>query len=491
MIAYIILGLVALILAVILIKASLHKPLPGDCPYPFSGYSIDRNKAANRLAELVRCRTVSPKAAEDESGSFVEFEKFRSLLTELYPKTHQALNCETAAGHSLLYRWAGKKSEKPLLLMAHYDVVPAREEQWRYPPFDGVIDEGIIWGRGTLDTKGTVCAIFEAVEILLAAGFEPEQDIYLAFGHDEETAGTGAPAIVELLESRGVRPEMVLDEGGAIVDDLFPGVSSPVAVVGMAEKGYADIGITLEGTGGHSYSPGENTLLSEMSKIILRLDKKPFRAHLPAEAREMFDILSRHMPFGYRLIFANLWFFGPLLIKVLPLISRELNALCRSTCVFTMAEGSTASNVLPERAHAVANLRLMALDPLEKAVQHFTDQALAASKSARMGKDPIKMKVKLLKGHNASPSSKTDSKAYRLLAQTISSAYPGTIVSPYIMFGVTDSRHYYAISDNVFRFAPIRMSREELRSIHGIDERIPVEKLARAIHFYLVLISIP
>lgn len=496
MVLWIILGVILIWLAIILIRAAMLKPDQDQgCPLPnLEPIRVDSSEVAERLAGMIRCRTIAPASAEkagEEEPGYDDFIKLRSLIKEFYPLTHEQLDHEVVNDHSLLYRWPGRSSDKPMLLMAHYDVVPADDRQWSKPPFGGMIEDGVLWGRGAIDTKITFCAIFEAAEALLTTGFKPAQDIYFAFGHDEETMGTGAPAIVEVLKVRGIRPEMVLDEGGAIVNNIFPGVKEPIAVVGMAEKGVTDIEFVLEGPGGHSSTPGRVNPMGVMSRIILRVDKNPFRAHLPVEVREMFSVLGRHMPFVFRIIFANLWCFKPLLLALLPLIGRELNALCRTTCVFTMAEASSASNVIPDRVRTVANLRLAAIDPIESALKHLTDQAMIASKKAREGADPLKLSVSVVKGHNASPSSSTDSDAYRKLSGTIESVFRGTVVTPYIMLGASDSRHFCAISDNVLRFSPIKLSKEELRSIHGIDEKIAVEKVGKVVEFYTTLITRP
>jgi carboxypeptidase PM20D1 len=282
---------------------------------------------------------------------------------------------------------------------------------------------------------------------------------------------------------------MVLDEGGAIVRDIFPGVKQPIAVVGMAEKGVMDLEVILEGSGGHSSTPGRQNPLGVMSKIIQQVEKNPFKAHLPVVVREMFTVLGGHMPFSFKIIFANLWCFKPLLLALLPLISRELNALCRTTCVFTMIKASDASNVIPEKVRAVANLRLAAIDSREKALQHVRAQAVAASEKATKGEAGLKLRVEMVQGHNASPSSDTASEAYKRLSAAVENVFKGTVVTPYIMLGASDSRHYCAISDNVLRFSPIEMSKEELRSIHGLDEKLPVEKLGRVVDFYITLIT--
>jgi carboxypeptidase PM20D1 len=487
-------GLIVIWLVVILIRAALYRPILTDTPLktPRPG-RFDLDQAAQHLAEMVRCRTVAPENdrsnGKNGDGGFEQFEKFRRLLMEFYPLTHSRLEFELIDDHALLYRWVGKSSEKPLLLIAHYDVVPAEDEQWQHPPFDGVIKDGAIWGRGTIDTKCTLCGIFESVEAYLSEGFMPEQDIYLAFGHDEETTGSGAHAIAKVLKSRGVHPEMVYDEGGAIVLNAFPGVSKAVAYVGTSERGLANIEFILDCKGGHSNSPGQHTPFSVMSKIILSIEQKLFRPHMSAEVREMFDLLGRHTPFFYRIIFANLWCFKPLLVSLLTRVSREMNATLRSTCVFTMAEGSSAPNVMPERVRAMANLRLSARDPIEKAFQQIKAKALAASKSARQAKDPFVLEVNLLEGRSASPSSSTGSKAFNILKQTINESFQDIIVTPFISMGASDSRHYCAISENVFRFIPVVLDKEELRSMHGLNEKITVEKLGLIIEFYLNLID--
>ncbi|HSW35800.1 MAG TPA: M20/M25/M40 family metallo-hydrolase, partial [Candidatus Limnocylindrales bacterium] len=419
-------GLIALWLALILIRAALHKPYPGGMEaVPLPVLKVDHEKAAEHLSAMIRCRTVS--YVDPGQMDFAEFDKLRLLLGEMYPETHKKLDHELISGHALLYRWKGRSDAKPMLLMAHYDVVPAAENQWRFPPFSGNIADGAVWGRGALDMKSTLCGILEAVEALVTEGFRPAEDIYLAFSYDEETMGIGAPAVVETLKSRGIRMEMVLDEGGAVINKVFPGVKKPVALVGLSEKGVADIECVVTSRGGHASTPGRYNPLGVMSSIITRVGKKPFRAHLPAETREMFEVLSREMPFVYRILFANLWFFRGLLTAILPKLSGETNAMCRSTCVFTMAEGSRASNVLPDRVRTVANLRLAAIDSVEHALRHIIEQTMIASKKAITANKTLSVKVNLIHGHEASPSSTTTSDAYGKLSEAIRAVYPEAV----------------------------------------------------------------
>jgi len=493
MLLWFLLGLILIFISVILIKAALFRAVDqksGSFAVASDLPAYHPAEAAGRFAELIRCRTVHPEKAGEHwlPDDYSEFVRFRELLKKLYPLVHQKMEWELVNEHSLLYRWPGQNSEQPLVLMAHYDVVPAEDEQWSHSPFSGEIVEDQVWGRGSLDTKCTLFGIMEAAEALLKDGFTPKQDLYFAFGHDEETMGAGAPAIVELLKSRSIRPVMVLDEGGAIIEGVFPGIKQPIAVVGLTEKGLTDIEVMLEGSGGHASTPDRINPLAIMSKVILKLDKNPFPASMPAEVGEMFAVLGKHMPFGLRIIFANLWCFKPLLMTALPLIGRELNALCRTTCVFTIAEASKAANVIPNRVRVVANLRLAATETCDQALKYLTEQAMQATARARQAKDPLKLSVKRLYGHDASPSTSSDSAAYKKLVEVVGSVFQNVLVTPYIMLGASDSRHFCAICDQVLRFSPLKMSKEELRSIHGINEKISFDQLGGVVAFYYKLV---
>ncbi len=493
MLIWFFLGLLLIFVAVILVRAALFRDVGGKS----GNYAVVNDmpaynplEAAGRFAELIRCRTVHPEKAGENwlPDDYSEFVRFRKLLEKFYPSVHQKMERELVNEHSLLYRWPGQNSEQPTVLMAHYDVVPAEGEQWRYPPFSGEMIEDQVWGRGSLDTKSTLFGIMEAAEFHIKNSFTPNQDLYICFGHDEETMGAGAPAIVELLKSRNISPEMVIDEGGAIVEGVFPGIKKPVAVVGLAEKGLTDIEVMLEGSGGHASTPDRINPLAVISKIILQIEKNPFPALLPVEVREMFAVLGKQMPFAMRIIFANLWCFKPLLMAVLPLLGREMNALCRTTCVFTMAEASKAANVIPDRARVVANLRLAATETCDQALEYITSQAMQAAGKAQKAKDPIKLSVRRLYGHNASPSTSLESAAYKKLAGVVNAVFQNVLVTPYIMLGASDSRHFCAICDQVIRFSPLKMSKEELRSIHGINEKINLEQLRGVVAFYYNLI---
>ena len=476
-IVLILLSVLAAFFAVVLIRTARFRPkAEPDASLPPLAEAPDAALAAEHLAEMIRIRTVSfaDKAQEDPEP----FEEFPRLLARLYPNVHSACKCERPGPRSVLLRWAGKAPGDPTVLMAHYDVVPADEDAWEKPPFEGIIEGGVLWGRGTLDTKGTLLGVMEAAEAMIARGFVPEHDIYLAFAGDEEIAGTGAPTTVKLLKARGVHAALVVDEGGAVVENVFPGVSRPCALVGIGEKGSVNFEFSLASKGGHASAPPAHTLVGRLARAVTRVEGKPFPARMTKATAELFDTLGRHSTFVYRMIFANLWCFLPLLDLICKKQGGELNALMRTTCAFTMMEGSRAANVLPPKARMVANLRLIS-----------GDTASSAAEALRAVIQDDGIAVRRLNGDDPSPFSRTDSEGWRRLRRAIRATWPEALVSPYLMIAGSDSRHFSAISENVMRFCPMALSTEERGYIHGHNERIPVEKLGTLVEFYLRLIA--
>lgn len=476
-IVLILLSVLAAFFAVVLIRTARFRPkAEPDASLPPLAEAPDAALAAEHLAEMIRIRTVSfaDKAQEDPEP----FEEFPRLLARLYPNVHSACKCERPSPRSLLFRWSGKAPGDPTVLMAHYDVVPADEDAWEKPPFEGIIEGGVLWGRGTLDTKGTLLGVMEAAEAMIARGFVPEHDIYLAFAGDEEIAGTGAPTTVKLLKARGVHAALVVDEGGAVVENVFPGVSRPCALVGIGEKGSVNFEFSLASKGGHASAPPAHTLVGRLARAVTRVEGKPFPARMTKATAELFDTLGRHSTFVYRMIFANLWCFLPLLDLICKKQGGELNALMRTTCAFTMMEGSRAANVLPPKARMVANLRLIS-----------GDTASSAAEALRAVIQDDGIAVRRLNGDDPSPFSRTDSEGWRRLRRAIRATWPEALVSPYLMIAGSDSRHFSAISENVMRFCPMALSTEERGYIHGHNERIPVEKLGTLVEFYLRLIA--
>ncbi|MFP4491788.1 MAG: M20/M25/M40 family metallo-hydrolase [Spirochaetaceae bacterium] len=465
----------ALSIALLIIRALLFTPLPQE-PAEEMPLEIDNERAAESLAKMVRCKTVSSKNSKLTDPT--QFEAFRKLLAERYPELHRTCSLERIGENGLLYRWEGRSDGEPTVLMSHYDVVPAEEESWAKPPFAGIMEEGVLWGRGTLDTKGTLCGIMEAVETHISRGFIPENDIYLSFGGDEEIAGKDTPAIVSELEKRGVRPALVVDEGGAVVEGVFPGIEGPCALVGTGEKGFLDMEFSMQSSGGHASAPPPHTLLGSLSQAAVAIEKHPFPFRLTKPVKEMFSTLGRHTSLPARIIFANLRIFSPLINFACKKRGGELNALVRTSCAFTMAEGSKATNVLPSSAKMVANLRLMGGETTEFAEEYLRKV---------IGNPDITLRK--LYGNDPSPFSDTSSEGWKRLSRAIHRTWPGAIVSPYLMIACSDSRHYCRISDKVMRFSAMAFSKEERETIHGHNERIPIEKIVTTVKFYMRLIA--
>ena len=471
---WIILGLLVAFLAVILARACLFVPGKEE-PAPALDEHPDEKKIIDHMQQLIRCKTVSnrDKSLEDEA----EFQRLYALLPTLFPHVYEACECFTPSDRSLIYAWKGKSSEKPGVLMAHYDVVPVVQEEWSKPAFEAIIEDGVMWGRGTLDTKGTFLGALEAADNLIAEGFVPAHDLYLCFAGNEEISGYGAPANVDWLEQHGIHPEFVLDEGGAVVEGVFPGVKQRCAVVGIAEKGPMTLRLTVETKGGHASTPPAQSAIGILSAAVARVEAHPFPFTITKPAAGMFDTLARRSTFLYRLIFANLWCFGPVLNLICKKSGGELNALVRTTCAFTMAKGSDAFNVLPHKAWVGADLRI---------IPGQTPESTIAELKKKLGDDRVQ--VEKVFGDEPSIISRMDDEPWQRLCGAVSAAWPDAVVSPYLMLACSDSRRYGRISDHVYRFSAMFMSKEERGMIHGKDERIPLETLTHTVKFYQNLI---
>ncbi len=463
------------LLLICLIRALRFKPAP-ECTEEAEAVAFDREKAVSDLQEMIRCRTVSYSDVSEEDGA--EFEKFAATLKRLFPLVHEHLSAERVEPKALLYKWKGRSDLKPTVLMAHYDVVPADEKGWSRPPFDGVIEGETLWGRGTLDTKGTLNGIFRAAEELLKLGFVPENDIYFSFAGDEETQGEGTPNIVKLLRSRGVAPALVVDEGGAVVENVFPGVKKRIAVVGTAEKGVTNISYKVKSGGGHASTPPAHTPIGILARACARVEAHPFKMRLTGTVREMFDNLGRHSSFAYRLIFANLWLFRPILDAMAKKSGGEMNALMRTTVAFTTARGANAYNVIPTEAELTSNCRIISGETRESTVAYLKNVV-----------DDPAVEISCIDGSDPSVVSVTDCAEYIKLASVIKEVFPDAVVTPYLMIACSDSRHYGAISDRVYRFSAMAMTNEERKLIHGNDERITFRGIWEAVEFYIRLIK--
>ncbi len=466
----IILGALAALITFVLVRAILFVPEKRENITP-EIISVDTDKVTSSLAELIKCRTVSDRNKDNEDEA--EFEKLEALLPELFPNVFEKCTLEKPSDRSLLFRWRGKSPESPTVLMAHYDVVSVVEEDWEKPPFDAIIENGVLWGRGTLDTKGTFNGILSAADMLIASGFVPKNDIYFAFGGDEEINGHGATDIVALFKERGITPALVLDEGGAVVEKVFPGVDKPCALIGIAEKGMLNVEYSVKGGGGHSSSPAPHTPVGRLSKACVRMENKPFNYRLTKPAREMLDTLGRNSTFLFRIIFANLWLFSPVLNLLTKKTGGELNALVRTTTAFTQMEGSKGMNVIPPYAKMVSNHRIMAPETTVSVLERI---------KAVVNDD--KIEIQMIDGMNPSRISSTDCEGYERVKKAVGNTWTDAIVSPYLMLACSDSRHWGEISDKVYRFSAMALSKEERGTIHGNNERIPLATVAKSVEFF-------
>jgi carboxypeptidase PM20D1 len=433
-------------------------------------------RSLDRFRELLRIPTVS--RADESHTDWDAFDRFVRTLPGLYPALHGVLEREVVAGHSLLYRWRGSAPEHaPVVLMAHYDVVPAPAEGWRHPPFAATLvdsPEGqLVWGRGTLDDKGALVSILEAVEERVLAGHTPRDDVYLSFGHNEETDGAGARAVVAELESRGIRPRLVLDEGGAVVEGVFPGVRRPTAVVGVSEKGITTLTLTVEQHGGHASTPPRMTATARLARAIVRLHRRPFPARFSPTNLEMLRTVGAHATGAVGWAFTHQRLTRPALLRLFARLGDETNAMVRTTLAVTQLSGSQAANVLAERAVATVNVRVAVGSSVAEAVRHV--RSAVRDEAVRI--DTL---------HPSEPSlvSPTTGTAWDLLARTIADTFDDVIVTPYVQLGASDSRHFTRISDHVYRFSPFEMSLAERGTLHAIDERIRVDTWLRGVRFY-------
>lgn len=429
---------------------------------------------AKELSRLIQMETISVEG----DSSLAKFERFHELLKEIFPKFFETATVENFDG-SLLMRWQGKDSAKqPILLMSHHDVVEA-PGKWSHPPFEGAIAEGRLWGRGTLDTKGNLWAMLTAAEEMMKEGFVPERDIYFESACNEEINGAGANAISAELKKRGIRFFMVLDEGGMMLEEPIGGVHGTFAMIGVGEKGCADLKFIARSSGGHAAAPGKNTALVRLGKFMAAAERANlFEVKLSPVVQEMFERMAPYSKGLMKKLFSNVEKFRPMLCKVMPGISPTAGAMLKTTLAFTMCQGSDGRNVLPQEAWVIGNMRYS--HHQGKKASFYAVKKLAA-------KYQIEMKV--LDPGFESPITDWKGKPFKLIEQAVSTVYPGVVSVPYVLTGASDSRFFGRVCDHCIRFAPFLIDEEQLDSIHGVDENVHIASLGPAVDFFKYIIK--
>lgn len=473
-ILYIVLGLLALLLILLgiaAINAVRIKAKPAEEKNSvLEGTQLDADTYAQHLSKMVQIPTISQK----DVAPGEPFTKFRELIKELYPVLHEKMEYLDIP-ETIAYHYKSEHPEnKPMLLMSHHDVVEA-SGKWSHPPFAGEIVDGIIWGRGTVDTKGSLCAIFEAVNKLLTEGYAFNRDVYILSTANEEVSGQGAPNMLAYFKDHGIELSVVLDEGGAVTDPPMPGLTQKFGMLGILEKGYGDYKITAKGSGGHSSTPPKNSPLARLGKFMAYMEKHdPFKMRWTPPVRSMFEQMAPFMAFPFRFLFGNLWLFSGVLKPILAKVSPDAGAMFKTTVAFTTAKGSEGYNVMPQEAYITANVRFMTHQNREYTTQVLKEVAAK-----------FDCQVELLSGNrDASPATRTDTDTFNLVKQCVRDVFPGVESAPYVMLGGTDSRHFTAVCENVIRFAPIDITNAQRLSVHAIDENLAVDALKKAVGFY-------
>ena len=434
----------------------------------------------DHFSQAIKIQTISGE--DPEVIDSAEFRKFSKLMISSFPLIDSLLDKKTFNEFSFLYEWPGKNKElKPVLLMGHLDVVPVSPNEidnWQQPPFSGKVIDGQIWGRGTIDDKISVFGILEAVEMLLSEGYQPERTIFLAFGHDEENLGKyGAEAIAKYLKQQKIRFEYVLDEGYSIVEDMIPGMTIPVALIGIAEKGFTSLKLSVEVEGGHSSMPKTETAIDVLGNAIYNLKQNKFPARLSGPMNEFADYLGPEMPFVNKMAFANRSLFKSLIVSSYEK-SASGNALLRTTIAPTIFRAGLKENVIPQYAEAIVNFRIIPGETgnsvKERVEQVISDERVTVEFYGN--------------GSNPSEVSATNAIGFNQINKTIKEVYPEVLVAPNLVIALTDSRYYKDVADQIYRFAPIRLNPDNISTFHGVNERIGVEQYKNAIRFYRQLI---
>lgn len=477
-----VLVLVTLLVAVVVFRTmTAFKTSPVTVATPAKLIDVNADALAQNLAKAIQFKTVTTQKREDTDWQV--FLDFQDWLSETYPNFYAAVESQQIETYAQYHVWQGSDASlAPIVFLAHQDVVPASEEKnigWDYPPFDGVIADGYIYGRGTIDDKGSLIGLLEAADRLAANGYKPKRTLMFGFGHDEEVMGTGAQAIAELLKSKNIKPYAVIDEGGAIITGMMPGVEGPVAVMGVAEKGYLTLVLTAKARGGHSSTPPSYTAIGALSKAIVAIEENPFESGLDAVSTAMLKATAADQSFKTRMAIANLWLFGSTVESTMKGTDSGA-AILGTTIAPTIIDAGFKENALPREAVAHVNFRLHSRDSVKSVTDHvrkvINDPNIEIGLSGNIGSEP-------------SPVSQIGSGPYLWLEDVIQQGFPGTIIAPNTVLGGTDSRYFAIVTDDIYRFAPYALQVDDLARFHGLNERMKVETFAKAVQVYYMMLE--
>jgi carboxypeptidase PM20D1 len=471
---------VVLIFVIYLVFNTLNFKTAQLNPKPIAVLEVNSSSKEN-FSKAIKIKTISPEDPIDFDS--IQFQHFTSFLKNTYPLADSLLEKKIFNSYSFLYKWKGSDSTlKPIILMAHLDVVPVIKENiasWQHDPFGGEIINNTIWGRGTIDNKVGVVGIMESLELLLKDGFSPKRTIYIALGHDEEISGlNGASTIAQYLKEEKIEAEFVLDEGGSIVQNLIPGIEKEVALIGIAEKGFVSLELSVRLEGGHSSMPEKETAIDVLSNAIVKLKQNPFPATISPPIEEFINNIGPEMPFMNKLVFANKSIFKSLISGIYE-ESASGNALVRTTTSPTIFNSGVKDNIIPLTASAIINFRIIpgeTIATVTNRVNQIINDERITIKTGTFVSEPSKV-------------SSTSSFGYKILHKTISEIYPTALVAPYLVVGATDSRHFNAISNNIYRFSAIKINKENIKFFHGLNERLPASDFENSIRFYHQLIK--
>ncbi len=470
--------LVVLTAAAVALARTLMLTAPVEAPEPALRFTVDADAVAKKLSALVRCRTVSAPGLREDA----QFDALYQTLSESFPALYAAAKLERPGGALLFTLEGSDPSKPPLVLMAHHDVVPVEpgtESKWAHEPYSGEVADGFVWGRGTMDDKGSLVAVFEAVEASLAQGWKPKRTLMIVSGHDEESGGSGARAAAELLQSRGVKPFAVFDEGTVVLQGVIPGVEPKVAMIGVAEKGFLTLELSAKGEGGHSSMPPKQTATGVVAAAITRLEASPFPMRLDTPTGQMLETLGPYLPFGARLAVANQWLLSGVLKAKLGATPSGAASL-HTTVAATVFNGSVKDNVLPQQASALVNFRILPGESIESVTARVksvvNDPRVEVKPAASLRSEP-------------SPVSRLEGPGYALLRRAIRQSFPEAVITPGLVMGATDARAFTPLSNQVFRFVPATFGPEDVARLHGTNERASVQALAQMVSFYRALLA--